>query len=741
MKSKKFNSKKRTATIALLFVIFALFFSGRKLTFAQQENLNLFNRWLQYSDAKNALYHHLAGEAFSHLDQRTTEIAGIRSKKDWQERQEQVRRTLLRIVGPFPDKTPLRAKVVDTIQKKDYRLEKIIYESQPEFYVTACLFVPKGLKEKTAAIIYCSGHTGIAFRDLPYQRAILNLVKKGFIVLAFDPVGQGERLQYYDAETGGSRVGGPTLEHSYPGAQCFLSGSSQARYMIWDGIRAVDYLLTRNEVDPNRIGITGRSGGGTQSAYIAAFDNRIAAAAPECYITSFRRLFQSIGPQDAEQNFYHGIASGIDHADLLEVRAPKPALMITTTRDFFSIQGAGETAAEVRKIYSAFGKQENFNMVEDDAEHESTHKNREAMYAFFQKFLKLPGDPADEEVAYLTGEELQITKTGQVLSSLGGKTVFDLNRAALIPLLKKLDKSRAAGKKHLANIKSTAQELSGFIRPVEIPQPVFSGRYSRGDYCIEKYFIRGEGDYPVPFILMIPTKMKATSAVIYLNPAGKNAGAAPGGRMEWLVKKGNVVLAPDLIGTGEMGPGAFKGDAYNFKMGKASFNIWFAAIQVGRSLVGIHAGDIIRLVNYLGTRTDLGIRTISVIAKNELCPALTHAAVFDDRIEKIALIKPFNSYQSLVTNRYYRPSFMLSAVANALPAYDLPDLYAALSPRKLLLINVTDQNGNPAGNQELKQEFEFVKSAFAARGGKSNFKLRRLERYQNMHALFSWWLK
>jgi hypothetical protein len=130
--------------------------------------------------------------------------------------------------------------------------------------------------------------------------------------------------------------------------------------MAWDGIRAVDYLLTRPEVDPDRIGITGRSGGGTQSAYIAALDDRIIAAAPENFITSFTRLFQSIGPQDAEQNLFGVIKRGIDHADLISVRAPKPLLMITTTRDFFSIQGSRETAKEVTAIYKAYGKESNF---------------------------------------------------------------------------------------------------------------------------------------------------------------------------------------------------------------------------------------------------------------------------------------------------------------------------------------------------------------------------------------------
>lgn len=125
--------------------------------------------------------------------------------------------------------------------------------------------------------------------------------------------------------------------------------------MIWDGIRAVDYLMTRKEVDPKRIGITGRSGGGTQSSYIAAFDERINASAPENYITNFKRLMLTHGPQDAEQNFYHAIAEGLDHPDLMIVRAPKPNLLISTTRDMFNIEGVRETSQQVQKFMMLMG--------------------------------------------------------------------------------------------------------------------------------------------------------------------------------------------------------------------------------------------------------------------------------------------------------------------------------------------------------------------------------------------------
>lgn len=709
--------------------------------YSQEEDLSVLKRWLRYTDASNALYHHLADQAIQHLTKRAIEVTQLTTRNEWLIRQQEVQKVLLEIVGPFPEKTPLNAKIVEIVNKNGYRIEKIIFESLPKFYVTACLFVPEDLKGKTPTIIYCSGHSNEGFRVSTYQQVILNLVRKGFIVFAFDPVGQGERLQYFDSETGESRVGGPTKEHSYPGAQCFLIGSSQARYMIWDGIRAVDYLLTRKEVDPDRIGITGRSGGGTQSAYIAAFDDRILAVAPECYITSFQRLFESIGPQDAEQNFYHGVANGIDHADLLEVRAPKPVLVITTTRDFFSIQGARETDREVKSVYQAFGQEDNFAMVEDDAVHTSTPKNREAIYAFFQKHLNLPGSSMDEEIEYLTLEELRVTQTGQVSTSSGGETVFTLNKAEAGNRIKNLEKSRRHERKHLEMAINAAKTLSGFKPPQSENQAIFTGRYWRDGYAIEKYFIKGEGEYPIPFILMIPKQDAKHPVVIYLHPNGKTADATIGGEMEWLVKQGFAVLAPDLVGIGEMGPGDFRGDAYDFKLGSASYNIWFAAIQIGRSLVGIQAGDIIRIVDFLQNRDDVDLERIAALARGEMCPILLHAAAFDNRISKIALVEPLISYRSLVTNQYYKPSFMLSTVAGALTAYDLPDLCASLAPRNLLMINVADQNGKVVGKNSIDEELAVVKFAFASIGAEKKFEIRRQDPFQGLDEVFGFWLK
>ncbi|MFA5555438.1 MAG: alpha/beta hydrolase family protein, partial [Phycisphaerae bacterium] len=332
-----------------IFTIIALLSNGHLN--AQYESDVLRNSWLQYSDAPNSLYHHLTGEAYHLLDLREEKTSRLSTPEEWQQRQEQIKQAMWDAVGPFPEKTALNPKITGKIVKEGYSIENIIYESLPGFYVTASLFIPDNIKKPAPAILFCSGHSNIAYRRPLYQLPLLNLVKKGFVVLAIDPIGQGERLQYYDRGKGESVIGGSTKEHSYPSAQVFLIGQSIARYFIWDGIRGIDYLVSRKEIDPSRIGVHGLSGGGTQTAYISALDDRVVASAPACYITSYRRLLESIGVQDGEQNFYHGLLKGIDHADFIEARAPKPTLIMATTNDFFSIQGVRETFAALKHMY------------------------------------------------------------------------------------------------------------------------------------------------------------------------------------------------------------------------------------------------------------------------------------------------------------------------------------------------------------------------------------------------------
>ena len=268
---------------------------------------------------------------------------------------------------------------------------------------------------------------------------------------------------------------------------------------------------------------------------------------------------------------------------------------MATTSDFFSIQGSRETYKEVKRIYELLGRPDNVEITEDDFGHGYTKKNREAMYAFFQNHLQLPGSSAEEEIDYPSAQELQKTSTGQLSTSLGGETVFSLNRNASEKLIDELQNSRNNPVKFISETVRSAKELSGYKEPLVINEPVFTGRIQRDGYVVEKYFVNGEGEYPVPYLVFIPDRPKG-KALIYLNPSGKSAEATVGGELEWFVRKGFTVLAPDLPGVGEMEPGIFGGDA---DLENISYNLWFTSTLIGRSIVGIRAGDVVRLTRLL----------------------------------------------------------------------------------------------------------------------------------------------
>jgi dienelactone hydrolase len=694
-------------SITIIFTVFGNIFAQDQLNVIRGNSSN--NHWIHFSDAPNALYHLLAGEAYELLEIRNDSIAGIQSLNQWQQRQEIVRQTLQEILGTFPERTPLNPQITRVIEKNGYSIEHIIFESQPEFYVTSSLYIPENLSEPAPAILYVSGHTQDGYRADTYQHKIVNLVHKGFIVFAMDPVGQGERLEYFDPETGSSVIGSPTREHSYAGVQAFLTGHSLAGVMTWDGIRAVDYLLTRDEVDPDRIGITGRSGGGTQTSYIAAMDDRIYAAAPEAYITNFTRLLQSIGPQDAEQNLPAGIKHGIDHADFLTIRAPKPILIIATTEDFFSIQGMRESAAEIKAIYEAYDAAEFFDVSEDSGGHQSTQKNREAMYAFFQKHLGNPGNPDDLEVDIPSDDELRVTETGQVSTSLNSETVYSLNRAIAEKSLEQIAESRQNPDHYFQNISEIVTHVSGFIYPESIQEPVFTGRIIRDGYTIEKYFMQGEGDYVIPYLLFRP-EQPSDKAVLYLHPQGKSAVAENEEELDLLISRGFTILAPDLIGIGEMGGGDLLNYPASIKeFDPVSFDVWIASALTGRSITGIQAADVIRLVRHHEKQSL--IEEFYGMAINGMSPILLHASVLDSAITRVALIEPYASYRSLVMQRYYDPGFHMSSVAGSIGEYDLPDLAAALAPRPLLMAGITDAAGI-FDNPGIREDINVIQSEY-----------------------------
>jgi dienelactone hydrolase len=564
------------------------------------------------------------------------------------------------------------------------------------------------------------------------------------IVFVIDPLGQGEHVQYYDTTLKFSAAGYSVVEHQYMGNVCFLTGTSSAKYFIWDGIRAIDYLLTRKEVDPENIGVTGFSGGGTVTGYVAAYDDRVKVAIPCSWPTAYQALLDTKGSQDAETVLIGGLAKGITFEDFIEVRAPRPTLMTFTSRDeYLSLQGARQSFKESRKMYAAYDKEDYVQFSEDDAKHAMTPKIRLDMYAFFQKHFNLRGNSAEEETDLPTPEDLMVTPTGQIATYKGGKMVSDLNREVAAKLIDNLESSRKNIATHIESVKTKAKKISGFRAPVPNSEGAFiNGRYHRDGYTVELDAIPGESDeYAIPVLLFKPDNKPAKSpAVIYLNPKGKVEDAAPGGEIEKLVKQGFIVVAADVLGRGEVK--ATAGGEY------ASGN---TCVLIGRSMIGVQAGDIVRVANFLKTLGDVDSKKIGAVAIGEMGIPLVHAAAFDATISGITLIGSLISYRAVVNNRLYKVGITPIpghdywhpvwvdfnwGVASALTSYDIPDLIGAIAPRKVTLIEPNNQMMVPASSAVVDEEMEFPKAAYNAKNKSGN--LRVLQNKDDLGAVVKW---
>ncbi len=306
------------------------------------------------NSARLELNHWLDTVAAGMTADRRAEVAGIATRQVAEARQAKVRATMLRLLGPLPAKTPLNPQVLGETKMAGVRIEKVLFDSQPGFHVTALLYLPDPAPAgKLPAIVVAPGHGASGkVSDFPFA---VTFARNGFAVLSYDPIGQGERLQYPDpADASKSLATRPTGEHAEASLQPVLIGESVAKYFLWDGMRAVDYLETRAEVDPERIGAFGCSGGGAMTALLGGLDTRVAAAGTACYITSYDTLLPKLGPQDGEQTTPGWIAAGLDFADWIEVAAPRPYAVIATASDMFPWVGTLDTMREARRFYALF---------------------------------------------------------------------------------------------------------------------------------------------------------------------------------------------------------------------------------------------------------------------------------------------------------------------------------------------------------------------------------------------------
>ncbi len=682
------------------YYLFLLLSVNLVINLNSQMDFSLYSYWEKLQNPSNILYTQLHFIADEQLNLRREKIRSIKTEEDWKNRQKEIKESLSAIIGPFPARTPMHPSITGRIERESYSVEKILFQSRPGFYVTAALFIPKQINLPAPAILFCSGHTTEGFRSPTYQHMILNYVSKGFIVFAFDPIGQGERFQYFDQQ--GHTFFGTTQEHSYPGSQVFIAGCSLAGYFIWDAIRAIDYLVSRKEVDPRRIGVTGRSGGGTQTTYLLPFENRIAAAAPECYLTTYDMHMKLRGTEDAEQVIFHFLKEGLDLTDWIISAAPLPLLMVTTTRDIFSIQGARDLYAEANECYKSLGVEKNLQKVEFDTVHASTKSNREATYAFFQKYLDNPGSSKDIHVELFGEKDLWVTKSGNVIKELGSKSIFQLNKKEIdgIEAVKNSDKTSS----EVEIFKDKVRALTGYVPLEREVESIYSGAHRFEEYRIEKYLLKGRQDYYLPLVWMKPRKGNG-KRVLLLDDRGKQAQAIDSSLANQLVKAGHEVILPDLSGIGELS-GGYGGGNSIFE--NVPINLWYMSVLTGKTAVAIRLEEIEILRRFIIEQTRE--HEIEIIGLGSLGSDLMHAGAMGIDFSSMTLIKPLCSYRSLATTMDYNIRFVMSAVPGSAQVYDLPQLLS-FGTEKIHIINPVFADGRILSHGEATEHYPALTSS------------------------------
>jgi len=628
-------------------------------------------------------------------EKRLARLEQIRTESHFRDWQEANRRTFLNLIGGLPaERSPLHARVTGEIPREGYVIRKVIFESLPEYYVTANLYVPTTGKGPFPAVLTPLGHSlnGKAY-DV-YQHLFIGLVKRGFIVLSYDPMGQGERYQYWNFIQHETLLKEPDYQHAMAGLQEVLLGQNLARYFIWDGIRGLDYLTSLPEVDASRLGVTGNSGGGTLTTYISMLDPRVKVASIVTFITSLPKKIEARSldaDADPEQDIPGLLAAGLDHTEFVGMIAPRPVLIGSAVRDFFPIEGTRQTFTEVQSLYEKLGVPERIKMVEFDHRHMYSQPLREATYAWFDHWLKgVDAEAKEPEIATEKDATLECTPTGQVITSLGGQTVYDFNRA------------QAEQQRILLGLRRNGYDfyktLAGKIRsrlalPAEAIAPAAKtlGTTEVGDLLVEKLLLETETGISVPTRVIHRKGLQGRAhAVVYLRDRGGQDDRPA--LFASLAEQGYVVAVADVRGFGETwAPRDVReqeADYFHPRDARdASFA--YAAFLLGRPLLGMRVGDALGVVRYLRTRPDVDPKRVAMVGRGWGGVTALFAAALDTEISATAVESIPVSYIALATSEIYeQPAYFL--LPGALQDFDLTDVFWAVAPRPLLVLNPQD---------------------------------------------------
>lgn len=668
------------------------------------------------------------------------ELDGAKTWDDWLKIRERIRKAFAASVGGFPaERTDLKPRVEKAFENDEIRIEKVIYESRPKFYVTANLYLPRRSGEKKVpAIVRVVGHSTRGRLSGYVVTFSEQLARMGYAVLAIDNLGQGERIYINGGH--GSRT--PTTNHYFQGAALTLTGANLAGHMIWDTMRGIDYLETRPEIDMSRVAMTGESGGGTLTSYVAALEDRLFCAAPVSAVGTNRR---GGGNYDSEQVLYGTSRDGLDGEGRTAAFAPKPITVISEVGDDESLE-ANKAAFEVaRKAFNLKDAGAKLEYVPTKGPHGYGPPHQRPFLEWIQRTMPPnPDYPESKGKADYGVKDLYASKSWRAFYSrelADRETVWTLNSKRMT---RELSYEKGVGNKKEAEARAEAirkklRELlvleGDDFAPVKVEKR--SAEEVEG-VTVEKLVLETEPGVFVPAVFLRDPKEKSdkkTPAILWLLGRGKRSLLK--GRWRELaenLKAGASILVPDLRGTGETSPSvdeSYLGD-------ETSLNGY--GLRIAHPLIGMRVRDALSCVAYLRSRGDVLRDRIAIVGDSlartnpaeirqlrietdagleplyraeSLGPTVALLAfVLDEKIHAAHTRGGLATYASICERPYFYHPFA-SFVPGILQHFDVADLYAACAPRHLYLEDPVNGRNQIVAKPELENTFANAVKTYA----------------------------
>jgi cephalosporin-C deacetylase-like acetyl esterase len=522
------------------------------------------------------------------------------------------------------------------------------------------------------------GHSTNGKGNVTYQRCCQGLVQLGYVVLAFDPAGQGERTNY--PREGGwlTRLGSADDEHTLPGRKMLLTGDTMTGLQLWDAIRSLDVLEVHPSVDRKRLASAGQSGGATLTMLLAAADPRLAAVAVSSGNTENFATDPFLSPgstDDAEQDLVGSAPLAFDRWDLLWPLLPKPLLIETSARDFFgtyspSYERSGrEEFARLAKAYAMLGAQAQLRHVETPLPHGLSYSLRVSIYDWFERHLKGSAASITEEphTNPETDETLWCGRTGNAVRDFHSKPVNILIRERAMAIA----------------TPDSAADLRTLLQVEELPAPALTtiAKTRYRDCEIQAIEVNSAKGVWVPAWLFLPNR-DWKKLLITVEPGGRNGQWHEDELYPRLAAAGTAVCAADVRGTGDLQPAFSRGAASYTREHQTEESYAWASLILGRCLLGQRVADLLALVRALADSYPQA--NLMLAARDRMTVPGLCAAAIEIRISKTYLAHPLNSWRSIAEGESFSAP-LANFVPGVLQYTDLPQIARSIAPRMVFL--------------------------------------------------------